>query len=115
MKLQHRLTRRLAHTAIVLGVAALIGPGSALAAPETPVVESEASDDSFIVNGSQSQLTTGEFYVVQNVPPIQLVIPYGPLLIALAVLIVICGLALGIMARIASRPSIGMTLRLNED
>jgi ABC-type antimicrobial peptide transport system permease subunit len=68
-----------------------------------------------IVNGGQSQLTTGEFYVVQNVPPIQLVIPYGSLLIALAVLIVICGLALGIMARIASRPSISMTLRLNED
>jgi predicted methyltransferase len=35
MKIQNRLTRRLAHTAIVLGIAALIGPGSALAAPET--------------------------------------------------------------------------------
>src|SRR5471030_2417493 len=35
MKIQNRLTRRLAHTAIVLGVAALIGPGSAQAAPET--------------------------------------------------------------------------------
>jgi len=67
------------------------------------------------VNGGQSQLTNGEFYVVQNVPPIQLVIPYASLLIALAILIVICGLALGIMARIASRPSISMTLRLNED
>src|SRR5471032_2119364 len=35
MKIQNQLTRRLAYSAIMLGVAALIGPGSALAAPET--------------------------------------------------------------------------------
>src|SRR5471030_1781984 len=35
MKIQNRLTRRLAYSAIMLGIAALIGPGSALAAPET--------------------------------------------------------------------------------
>jgi hypothetical protein len=66
-------------------------------------------------NGSQSQVTSGQFYIVQNVPPIQLVIPYGLLFIALAILVVICGIALGIMVRLASRPSISMTLRLNED
>ncbi len=66
-------------------------------------------------NPGQAQLTNGEFYVVQNVPPIQLVIPSLSIVIALAVLVVICAIALGIMLRIASRPSIAQTLRLNED
>jgi putative ABC transport system permease protein len=66
-------------------------------------------------NPAQGQVTTGEFYVVQNVPPIQLVIPYLSIVIALAVLVVICAIALGIMLRIASRPSIAQALRLNED
>ena len=66
-------------------------------------------------NGSQGQVTSGEFYVVQNVPPIQLIIPYGLLFIALAILVIICGIALTILVRLASRPSISMTLRLNED
>ena len=68
-----------------------------------------------VASPGQSQVTTGEFYVVQNVPPIQLVIPYLGLLIALAILITICIVALSVMVRIASRPSIAQTLRLNED
>ena len=66
-------------------------------------------------NGSQSQVTSGEFYVVQNVPPIQLIIPYAFIFIALVILVIICGIALAILVRLASRPPISMTLRLNED
>ncbi len=66
-------------------------------------------------NPSQSQITTGEFYVVQNIPPIQLILPYPSLALALAILVIICTLALSIMVRIVSRPSIAQTLRLNED
>jgi ABC-type antimicrobial peptide transport system permease subunit len=68
-----------------------------------------------VASASQGQVTTGEFYVVQNVPPIQLIVPYLSLMISLAVLLAICAIALGIMVRIASRPSIGQALRLNED
>jgi Tfp pilus assembly protein PilX len=42
------------------------------------------------------------------------VIP-SSLVIALVVLVVICIVALGMMVRIVSRPSISQTLRLNED
>ena len=63
---------------------------------------------------SSGQTSSGEFYVMQSVPPIQVVIP--PLLwLVLALLIVICALAIGMMVRIVSRPSISQTLRLNED
>jgi Tfp pilus assembly protein PilX len=48
------------------------------------------------------------------VPPIQIVIP-PMLVIALAVLVIICIVALGMMIRVVSRPSISQTLRLNED
>ena len=60
------------------------------------------------------QVTNGEFYVMQSVPPIQVVIPVT-LWITLAVLIVICIVAIIMMVRIVSRPSISQTLRLNED
>jgi hypothetical protein len=66
-------------------------------------------------SGSASQFSTGEFYAVQNVPPIQMIIPVLLVAIALGVLIAICLIAVGMMVRIVSRPSVGMTLRLNED
>ncbi len=50
-----------------------------------------------------------------NVPPIQLVIPYAQILPVLGVVTLICLAALLLMARIVSRPSLGQTLRLNED
>jgi hypothetical protein len=68
-----------------------------------------------VANASQDQVTTGEFYVVQNVPVIHMVIPYSLITLALGVLIVICVVALGMMVRIASRPAIGQALRLSED
>ncbi len=60
------------------------------------------------------QISNGEFYVIQSVPPIQVVIPLS-LWVALALLIALCAVAIGMMVRIVSRPSISQTLRLNED
>ena len=65
-------------------------------------------------SGTSSDLTNSQFDVTQNVPPIQIVIP-PMLVIALAVLVIICIVALGMMIRVVSRPSISQTLRLNED
>ncbi|HLQ29415.1 MAG TPA: hypothetical protein VK140_09290, partial [Ktedonobacteraceae bacterium] len=64
--------------------------------------------------GVTSDTSSGAFYVAQSVPPIQVIIPPS-LGIALAVLVVICVVALGMMVRIVSQPSISQTLRLNED
>lgn len=68
----------------------------------------------FTSTGGNSQITNGEFYVIQSVPAIQVVVPFS-LWITLAVLILVCIIALGMMVRIVSRPSIGQMLRLNED
>jgi ABC-type antimicrobial peptide transport system permease subunit len=54
------------------------------------------------------------FYAAQNTPPVQIVIP-PTLWLALGALVLLCVLALGMMMRIVSRPSIAQTLRLNED
>jgi ABC-type antimicrobial peptide transport system permease subunit len=62
-----------------------------------------------------NQLTTAEFYVLQNVPPIQVIVSPGLLFVALGVLVVICCVALIMMARVVLWPSISQTLRLNED
>jgi putative ABC transport system permease protein len=59
-------------------------------------------------------LSSGEFYVMQHILPIQIVIP-PTLAIVLVALVVLCALALWIMARVVSRPSISQTLRLNDD
>ncbi|GAC1384021.1 MAG: hypothetical protein NVSMB33_12260 [Ktedonobacteraceae bacterium] len=64
--------------------------------------------------GNGSQISNGQFYVIQSVPPIQVVVPLS-LWLALGILIIVCMVALGMMVRIVSRPSIGQTLRLNED
>ncbi|HLI70423.1 MAG TPA: FtsX-like permease family protein [Ktedonobacteraceae bacterium] len=54
------------------------------------------------------------FSFQSDLPAIQIVIP--PLLIlVLALLLAVCVLALGLMARVVSRPSISQTLRLNAD
>ncbi|MDQ2715208.1 MAG: ABC transporter permease [Chloroflexota bacterium] len=58
--------------------------------------------------------STGSAYISQSIPPIQLV--FSPLLIlGLAALVTICVIALWLMVRVVSRPSIGQTLRINED
>jgi ABC-type antimicrobial peptide transport system permease subunit len=59
-------------------------------------------------------VSSNEFYVLQHILPVQIVIP-GWLLIALVLLILVCVIALGMMARIVSKPSISQALRLNDD
>lgn len=65
-------------------------------------------------SGSTSDVSSGAFYVAQSAPAIQIVIP-ASLWIAFGVLVAICMLALGMMVRVVSRPSMSQTLRLNED
>ncbi len=50
-----------------------------------------------------------------DVPPVQMVIPYTQLFLLLGGLIIICLIALLLITRLSSRPSISQTLRLNED
>lgn len=50
-----------------------------------------------------------------DIPPVQTVIPYLQLSLLLGGLVVICLVALLLMTRIVSRPSISQTLRLSED
>lgn len=64
--------------------------------------------------GSNSTLSSSAFYVLQDVPPVQVVIPYS-VGIALGVLVVICTVALGMMVWVVSQPLMGQVLRVNED
>jgi predicted lysophospholipase L1 biosynthesis ABC-type transport system permease subunit len=64
--------------------------------------------------GSTSNFTNAAFYFAQTAPPIQMVVP-ASLWIAFAVLAAICVVALGMIVRVASKPSLSQTLRLNED
>jgi hypothetical protein len=50
-----------------------------------------------------------------DVPPVQTVIPWAALGAVLGGLLLVCGGAVLLMTRIVARPSIGQTLRLNED
>lgn len=59
-------------------------------------------------------ISSGEFYVIQHVLPVQILLP-PTLGVVLAGIIVICVVALWMMARVVSRPAIGQTLRLSED
>ncbi len=58
--------------------------------------------------------SSGQFYLVQNIPPIQIMLPFS-LFIVIGALIVICVIALAMMVRVVSKPSMNQTLRLNED
>ncbi len=65
-------------------------------------------------SGTGGGLTSNQFDVAQSVPPIQIVIPPS-LVMALAVLVIICVVALGMMIRVVTQPSMSQTLRLNQD
>ena len=69
---------------------------------------------SVATTGASSDLSSSAFFIVQNIPPIQIVLP-STLWVILGVLVGICIVALGLMVRVVSRPSISQTLRLNED
>lgn len=64
--------------------------------------------------GAVSSLSSSAFFVLQNTPPIQVIVPIA-LVYVLAALVLICIVALALMIRIVLRPSISQTLRLNED
>jgi ABC-type antimicrobial peptide transport system permease subunit len=59
-------------------------------------------------------LPAGEFYVLQHVLPVQVVLPPVWAFVLLA-LLVLAGLALWMMVRVASRPALSQALRLSED
>ena len=65
-------------------------------------------------SGSVNQVSSGTFYGLQGIPPIQIIIP-SSLGFAMVTLILLCIITLLMMVRIVSRPSISQTLRLNED
>lgn len=54
------------------------------------------------------------FFLAQSVPAPAIIIP-GSLLASLAIFLTLCLLTLAAMIYLASRPSIGQTLRLNQD
>jgi ABC-type antimicrobial peptide transport system permease subunit len=93
-------------TALVLGV--LFGALLAALAVPTLVYTNAAP------TGMTSDPSNSVFFVSQSIPAIEVVVPLS-LWIVLGVLIVICVLALWMMVRIVSRPSVSQTLRLNED
>ena len=67
-----------------------------------------------VVKANSSTLDTAEFFARQHVPPVLIVWP--PSLVAILIgVAVLCGVAIVLMTRTVSRPSIGRTLRLNED
>jgi hypothetical protein len=91
-------------TAIALGAVF----GALLAATIVPAL---------VFTGVTSYVTdtsSGEFYILQHILPIEVVVP-SLLVIVFVALVVICAGAIWMMARVASRPSIGQTLRLSAD
>src|SRR5579875_160139 len=64
--------------------------------------------------GFGSTTTGGTFFALQDMPPIQMIVPVS-LLAALGILIVICAFALGLMIRLVLSTMPGLVLRLNED
>lgn len=63
---------------------------------------------------STGAIDNAVFYAEQNTPPVHLVIPPA-LWLALAALVLLYVLALSMMVRVVSRPSMAQVLRLNED
>ncbi|HLH63371.1 MAG TPA: FtsX-like permease family protein [Ktedonobacteraceae bacterium] len=66
-------------------------------------------------NGNANQASGGQFYILQNVPPVQIVIPIWLLIIVLGILLSICTVAVGMMARAIAGVPIIRVLRLSQD
>jgi putative ABC transport system permease protein len=64
--------------------------------------------------GNGAAISSGEFYTIQHVLPVQIVLP-ASLWLIVAALVVISAAALWMMARVVSKPSLSQTLRLSED
>ncbi len=67
-----------------------------------------------VSSGVGSDLSTAQFYLVQNAPPIQVVLPPW-LLLLLVVLLLIFAATLMLIMRVITKPSSAQTLRLNVD
>lgn len=61
-----------------------------------------------------SSASSKDFYALQNMPSIQVVVP-SSLGVMLCLVVVLCTAALWMMVRVVSRPSMTQVLRLNED
>lgn len=93
-------------TALALGLAL----GLLLALSVVPVLVYTG----VVTTGNDSALSNAEFFARQHVPPVLIVWP--PTLAAILIgVVVLCAVAITLMTRTVSRPSIGRTLRLNED
>ena len=93
----------------VVGLCIGVGFGLLLAVTVVPtLIFSNAPGGSMLSN-----LTSNEFYRIQQAIPVQLVFP-SSLVLALALLIIIGLLAVGVMSSIALRPAIGPVLRISE-
>jgi putative ABC transport system permease protein len=66
-------------------------------------------------NLTLGQVDTGQFYVLQAVPPIRTVIPVSSLGITLGMLVAIFLFAIGMMIHTITHPSMSSTLRLSVD
>jgi hypothetical protein len=66
------------------------------------------------LTNSTINVSSNQFYTLQTTFPTQIVLP-SSLLLALLALVAIYGVALTMMVRIVSQPSLSQTLRLNED
>jgi hypothetical protein len=60
------------------------------------------------------QLSDTEFYIIQHIIPVQIIVPDSLKLILLA-LVALCVLALSLMVRTALRPALSQELRLSVD
>jgi ABC-type lipoprotein release transport system permease subunit len=65
-------------------------------------------------HGPMSTMSISDFYTLQHVLPVQIIIPFSLDLI-FGALVLICLLALATMIRTALHPSLGSELRVNED
>ncbi len=65
-------------------------------------------------NGPTSGTNNGEFYALQHILPVHIVVPLS-LIVALVVLVVICLVTLSMMVRVVTKPELSQALRLNED
>ncbi len=65
-------------------------------------------------SGAMSTMGSDEFYTLQQIIAPHIVVP-ASLDIIFVLLVLICLIALGMMARVVLRPSMSQTLRLNED
>ncbi|HZU69628.1 MAG TPA: FtsX-like permease family protein [Ktedonobacteraceae bacterium] len=66
-------------------------------------------------NGNANQISGGQFYILQNVPPVQVVIPAWLLIIVLGILLSLCLVGMSMMVRITAGLSVSRVLRLSQD